>query len=56
VHGSGVLTRWLLENDLVDEMNLLIVPTVIGQGTPLFPAAGPDKALDRSNREPSRRA
>ena len=26
VHGSGALTRWLLENDLVDEMNLLIVP------------------------------
>jgi len=26
VHGSGTLTRWLLENDLVDEMNLLIVP------------------------------
>ena len=25
VHGSGALTRWLLENDLVDEMNLLIV-------------------------------
>ena len=23
VHGSGALTRWLLENDLVDEMNLL---------------------------------
>jgi dihydrofolate reductase len=23
VHGSGTLTRWLLENDLVDEMNLL---------------------------------
>jgi hypothetical protein len=21
VHGSGTLTRWLLENDLVDEMN-----------------------------------
>jgi dihydrofolate reductase len=26
VHGSGVLTRWLLENDLVDEMNLLSTP------------------------------
>src|SRR5882724_5899911 len=26
VHGSGTLTRWLIENDLVDEMNLLIVP------------------------------
>jgi len=46
VHGSGVLTRWLLENDLVDEMNLLIVPVVVGQGTRLFPATGPDAALE----------
>jgi dihydrofolate reductase len=46
VHGSGVLTRWLLENELVDEINLLIVPVVVGQGTRLFPDAGPDMALD----------
>jgi dihydrofolate reductase len=29
VHGSGALLRWLLDNDLVDEMNLLIVPVVL---------------------------
>jgi dihydrofolate reductase len=46
VHGSGTLIRWLLENDLVDEMTLLIIPVVLGQGTRLFPAAGPDLALD----------
>jgi dihydrofolate reductase len=46
VHGSGALTRWLLENDLVDEMNLLICPVVVGQGTRLFPNTGPDLALD----------
>jgi dihydrofolate reductase len=46
VHGSGALTRWLLENDLVDEMNLLIVPVVVGQGTRLFPDTGPDTALE----------
>jgi dihydrofolate reductase len=46
VHGSGTLIRWLLANDLVDEMTLLTVPVVLGQGTRLFPAAGPDLALD----------
>jgi dihydrofolate reductase len=46
VHGSGTLTRWLLDNDLVDELNLLIVPVVVGQGMRLFPEAGPDIALD----------
>ena len=46
VHGSGILIRWLLENGLVDEITLLIVPVVLGQGTRLFPATGPDIALD----------
>jgi dihydrofolate reductase len=46
VHGSGALIRWLLDNDLVDEMNLLIVPVVHGQGARLFPDATPDIALD----------
>jgi dihydrofolate reductase len=46
VHGSGALTRWLLANHLVDEMNLLIVPVVVGQGTRLFPDNGLDIALD----------
>jgi dihydrofolate reductase len=46
VHGSGSLVRWLLANDLVDELNLLIVPVVVGQGTRLFPDSGPDIALD----------
>src|SRR5258706_14594874 len=46
VHGGGALTRWLLENDPVDEMNLLIVPGVVGQGTRLFPDNGPGIGLD----------
>ena len=46
VHGSGALTRWLLDNDLVDEMNLFTFPVVVGQGTRLFPNTGPDSALD----------
>jgi dihydrofolate reductase len=46
VHGSGALVRWLLAHDLVDEMTLLVVPVILGQGTRLFPDAGPDIALD----------
>jgi dihydrofolate reductase len=46
VHGSGVLVRWLLENELVDELRLLVVPVVLGQGARLFPEAGPDIALE----------
>jgi len=46
VHGSGALIRWLLDNQLVDEITLLVCPVVIGQGTRLFPDTGPDIALD----------
>jgi len=46
VHGIGTLIRWLLDNQLVDEITLLIVPVILGQGTRLFPATGPDIALD----------
>jgi dihydrofolate reductase len=46
VPGSGVLVRWLLDNDLVDEITLFTVPVVVGQGTRLFPDAGPARALD----------
>ena len=42
----GALTRWLLENDLVDELTLLVCPVIVGQGARLFPDNGPDTALD----------
>jgi dihydrofolate reductase len=46
VHGSGNLVRWLLDNQLVDEIILLTYPVVIGQGMRLFPDTGPDTALE----------
>src|SRR5919107_4528687 len=46
VHGSGSLVRWLLDNQLVDEMILLTYPVVVGQGARLFPDTGPDLALE----------
>jgi dihydrofolate reductase len=52
VHGSGKLVRWLFADELVDEMTLLIYPLVVGQGTRLFPHAGPDVALDLIDSRP----
>ncbi|MDQ0618991.1 dihydrofolate reductase family protein [Arthrobacter globiformis] len=46
VPGSGALVRWLLANDLVDQLDLVIYPVVVGQGTRLFPDSGPDLALE----------
>jgi dihydrofolate reductase len=46
VHCSGALIRWLLENDLVDEMTLIVIPVILGQGTRLFPDTGPDIAFE----------
>jgi dihydrofolate reductase len=46
VHGSGSLVRWLFDNQLVDEITLLTYPVVLGEGTRLFPDAGPDTALE----------
>ena len=46
VPGSGALVLWLFANDLVDQLDLVTYPVVVGQGTRLFPDSGPDIALD----------
>jgi dihydrofolate reductase len=46
LQGSGVLLRWLLERDLVDEMNLIIYPVILGEGIRLFPEHGQTHRLD----------
>jgi dihydrofolate reductase len=37
VAGSGTLVATLLESDLVDELRLMVFPTVLGRGRRLFP-------------------
>ena len=46
VVGSASLARWLLENELVDELNLVQFPVIVGAGERFLPQRGPDFALD----------
>jgi dihydrofolate reductase len=46
VPGSLSLVRWLLANNLVDQLDLTVYPVVIGQGNRLFPGSGPDYRLE----------
>jgi dihydrofolate reductase len=40
VPGSSRLVQWLLEEDLVDEMELMVVPVILGKGARLFAETG----------------
>ena len=55
VHGSGRLVQFLLANDLVDRLNLLVFPVIVGAGRRLFPDSGiaTGLALDESRTTPS---
>jgi len=41
IAGSATLVQTLIEHDLVDDLRLMVFPTVLGAGKRLFPAAGP---------------
>ena len=42
---AATCSRWLLERDLVDELNLRIYPVVVGDGQRLFPEQGQSHSL-----------
>jgi dihydrofolate reductase len=41
--GGGELTRSFLQDDLVDELYLGVVPVLIGEGIPAFPSGFPQR-------------
>jgi dihydrofolate reductase len=48
VAGSNTLVHTLLENDLVDELRLMVFPTILGSGKRLFP-----EGIDRLKLKPT---
>jgi dihydrofolate reductase len=44
--GSGALVRWLLRENLLDELSLMVHPIVLGRGERLFEEGGDQKALE----------
>jgi dihydrofolate reductase len=46
VHGSVRLAQWLLENDLVDRLHLMVFPVVLGDGKRLFGSTSDKKRLE----------
>lgn len=46
VVGSVTLARWLLENELADELNLIQFPVIVGEGQRFLPQDGRDFGLE----------
>ncbi len=45
VAGSATLVQTLIENDLVDQWNLMVFPTILGSGKRLFDGGFPRRKL-----------
>ena len=53
VMGSSQLVRALLEHDLVDEMQLMVSPIVLGGGKSIFPADGASRTFELVSSTPA---
>jgi len=51
ISGSATLVAWLLSQGLLDELNLLLFPIVVGCGKRLFGGQGPMTALTLAHSE-----
>lgn len=49
VVGSGTLTQWLIEHDLLDELQLLVCPVYLGVGKKLFKDGNTTKTMKLLN-------
>jgi dihydrofolate reductase len=52
ISGSGILVQWLLQHDLLDELQLLVCPVVLGTGKHLFSEGMDTKTLKLVNTKP----
>lgn len=52
ISGSATLVDWLLDQGLLDELHLLVMPVVVGRGTRIFAGEGDPVALKLTQSTP----